>query len=558
VKLNVRARLTALVLISSLGLAACGLTAFLALRDDSIGGRTYERIASTQELLNEVMPTPLDLSDACLLAQDLAWEAGTPRGASLAGDLRARLEEFRQRRAETGKNLPAGVLRSKVEERLLPSADRLAAILGDGVLEAARRGEPARVAEIVRGPLRAAHASHREIIVEVSRLARAENAGMESAALASVRVRMGGLILLWLGVGAVMLVFGLKLSRHITSSLLELRTVSEAMAAGDLSRNASTAGEDEIAELASATNRMRQALSGVVHQLTQKSSSLADASEEMSLVSFQMSTTAEEASLQAASVAASANEVSRSLATVAVAVEEMSASVQEISKNTSEAARVATDAAGEVNTATSTISRLGQSSVAVGNVVHLISKIAEQTNLLALNATIEAARAGESGKGFSVVAHEVKDLARSTALATEEIRVVIQSIQADSREAVNAVSEVRETIQHIMNISNSIATAVDQQFATTSEIGRNLSEAARNASDIGDGISSVAEAAKSTADGSVRTQNAAGALAGMAAELQRITRRFSTESAAGSQDRGQQREAAAPARAPQVSYREAA
>ncbi len=522
-------RLTGLILLSSLGLAACGLTAFLTLRDTSIGGETYERITASESFVADVVPTPLYLVEACVVAQSLAWECATPRSEALVDELHQRLDEFDEHRSTWETGLPPGALRTQVAKRFMPSADRLSRLLRDEVLPAAEKGDAAKVEALVRGPLRLAYARHREAAVEATRLARAEHARMESAALATLRQRTGLLTLMWFLVGGVTLGAGLAFARRIRTSLTALQSGAEAMAAGDLTRVASVPGGDEVAELSKSLDRMRESLHGVVSHLTNKASTLADASEDLSNVSYELSATAEEASHQAGSVASSANEVSRSVATVAVAVEQMNASVQEISKNTNEAARVASGAAGEVQTASTTIARLGQSGMAIGNVVHLISKIAEQTNLLALNATIEAARAGDAGKGFSVVAHEVKDLARSTAQATEEIRVVIQSIQTDTREAVNAVNQIRATIQHIKDISNSIASAVDEQLATTSEIGRNLSEAARGASDIGEGITSVAQAAKSTAAGSARTQNAAGELAGMAAELQRLTRRFTTD-----------------------------
>ena len=529
--LTIRRSLSGLILLSAVGLAACGLTAFLTLRDASIGGTVYERISDAQSFLVDVAPPPLYLVDATVLAEELADAVGTDRAPAIADNLRARLDEFGEHRALWEKDLPPGALRSAVENRFMPTATRLATLLREDLLPAAERGDAARVAALVRGPVRTAYLRHREAAVEASQIARAEHARIESVALGTLRQRMGVLVMLWLVVGGVTLAAGVWLAGRISGSLAQLKLVAESMAAGDLTRRAQVRSGDEIGVLGMTLEQMRESLNGVVSHLTQRSSGLANASEDLSNVSYELSSTAEEASIQAGQVAATANEVSRSVATVAVAVEEMSASVQEISKNTGEAARVATGAAGEVQTATSTISRLGESSAAIGNVVHLISKIAEQTNLLALNATIEAARAGEAGKGFSVVAHEVKELARSTAQATEEIRVVIESIQGDTREAVNAVAQIRDTIQHIKNISNSIASAVDEQLATTSEIGRNLSEAARGASDIGEGISGVAQSAKSTAASSSRTQNAAGELAAMAAELQRITRRFKTDSA---------------------------
>ena len=129
------------------------------------------------------------------------------------------------------------------------------------------------------------------------------------------------------------------------------------------------------------------------------------------------------------------------------------------------------------------MSSLGESGSRIGGVVKLITSIAEQTNLLALNATIEAARAGEVGKGFAVVANEVKELAKETARATEDISGKINAIQQDTANAVRAISEVQATIKHINDIQSAIASAVEEQSATTREIGRNVTEAARGTAD---------------------------------------------------------------------------
>ncbi|WP_344861507.1 methyl-accepting chemotaxis protein [Planomonospora alba] len=143
-----------------------------------------------------------------------------------------------------------------------------------------------------------------------------------------------------------------------------------------------------------------------------------------------------------------------------------------------EAARVATTAAREADEANTTIERLGEASNEIGNVVKMITAIAEQTNLLVLNATIEAARAGESGKGFAVVAGEVKDLAQQTGRATDDIGGRVQAIQAGTAVAVGAISAVGSVIERVNEYQASIAETVEEQSATTTEISRNIAEAA--------------------------------------------------------------------------------
>jgi methyl-accepting chemotaxis protein len=172
------------------------------------------------------------------------------------------------------------------------------------------------------------------------------------------------------------------------------------------------------------------------------------------------------------------------------------------------------------------VAKLGESSGEVGQVIKVITSIAQQTNLLALNATIEAARAGEAGKGFAVVANEVKELAKETAKATEDISRKIEAIQGDTKGAVEAIGQITSIINQLNDISNTIASAVEEQTATTNEIARNVQEGAKGGSQVTENIVAVATAAKSTTEGASNTQTAAQELARMAAELQRLVGQF--------------------------------
>ncbi|MCW2566129.1 MAG: chemotaxis sensory transducer, partial [Mycobacterium sp.] len=180
------------------------------------------------------------------------------------------------------------------------------------------------------------------------------------------------------------------------------------------------------------------------------------------------------------------------------------------------------DAAFEAYTADT----MTQSSTEIADVVKLITSIAEQTNLLALNATIEAARAGEAGKGFAVVATEVKELAQETARATEDIARRVQAIQGDTAGAVEAIAEISTIIGRINDYQLTIASAVEEQSATTNEMNRNVAEAATGAEEIAQNITGVASAAEVTTEGVAQSQQAVGELARMSSELQSAVSRF--------------------------------
>ncbi len=177
-----------------------------------------------------------------------------------------------------------------------------------------------------------------------------------------------------------------------------------------------------------------------------------------------------------------------------------------------------------------TVTKLGESSAEIGQVIKVITSIAQQTNLLALNATIEAARAGEAGKGFAVVANEVKELAKQTAKATEDISQRIGAIQADAKSAVDAIRMISEIVGQVNDIAGTIATAVEEQSATTSEMSRNVSEAAKGSGEVARYITSVATAAQSTSAGASDSQRAAQQLARMSTELRALVGQFKINS----------------------------
>lgn len=186
-------------------------------------------------------------------------------------------------------------------------------------------------------------------------------------------------------------------------------------------------------------------------------------------------------------------DVVSNIQTVAIATEEMSANINEILQAVTNASRVAGKAVESAKEASDTILKLGDSGIAIGKVINVITSIAQQTRLLALNATIEAARAGEAGKGFAVVATEVKELAKETAQATEDIRQKIEAIQLDTKNAVNAISEIKKIIDQIHDIQGLIANSVEEQSVTTNDIAKNMSDAASGSSNISTGIENVSK-----------------------------------------------------------------
>nr|WP_235928420.1 methyl-accepting chemotaxis protein [Goekera deserti] len=337
--------------------------------------------------------------------------------------------------------------------------------------------------------------------------------------------RTTAIVALLVGV-AVAAGLGLLVARGISNSLNRVRATTDALAAGDLTATAGLTTDDELGRMGRSLDDAMASLRTVMAAVVASAEAVAASSEELSASASQISASAEETSAQSGVVSAAAEEVSRNVGTVSAGAEEMGASIREISQNANEAARVAASAVAEAQTTNATVLKLGESSKEIGAVVKLITSIAEQTNLLALNATIEAARAGEAGKGFAVVANEVKELAQETAKATEEISRRVVAIQGDTTGAAEAIGRISEIIGSINDYQLTIASAVEEQTATTQEMARSVQEASAGTGEIAQNIVGVSSAAESTTQALTQTRVAVDELSRMASDLRGSVARF--------------------------------
>ncbi|HMK81080.1 MAG TPA: methyl-accepting chemotaxis protein [Xanthobacteraceae bacterium] len=288
------------------------------------------------------------------------------------------------------------------------------------------------------------------------------------------------------------------------------------------------------AEQAEAERRMAAQRKADMHRLADEFQAavgnivetVSSASTELEAAAGTLSKTAEVTQGLSGTVAAASEQASANVQSVASATEEMTSSVNEISRQVQESAKIAGDAVKQAQQTDGRINQLSQAAGRIGDVVKLITAIAEQTNLLALNATIEAARAGEAGRGFAVVASEVKALAAQTGKATEEIGTQIAGMQAATQESVTAIKEIGGTIGRISQIASTIAAAVEEQGAATQEIARNVGEAAKGTAQVASNITDVNRGAGETGAASAQVLASAQSLSSESNHLKVEVDRF--------------------------------
>jgi methyl-accepting chemotaxis protein len=385
----------------------------------------------------------------------------------------------------------------------------------------------------------------------------------EVAAAAAVReseaeIRQGRIILICLALVSLVtaLVIGwFYVSRGVVRRLVRLQNSMKCIAAGDLGTEIATSGSDEIAEMAEAlqvfkgnmleSNRLRAERSetekqaraqrraemqkladefeAAVGEIVQTVSS---ASSELEASATSLTRTAEETQQLSGMVESASGEASSNVRSVAAATDEMTASIAEISRQVQESNRITGEAVSQAEVTDQRINELSKAALRIGDVVNLITTIAEQTNLLALNATIEAARAGDSGRGFAIVAQEVKALAAQTANATQEISSQIAGMQVATQDSVVAIKQIGTTISRISEIAATIATSVEQQGGATQEISRNVEQAAQGTAEVANNIVDVNKGARETGSASAKVLSSAQSLSGESNRLKLEVAKF--------------------------------
>jgi methyl-accepting chemotaxis protein len=524
---SVRVKVLAPVALAAAGIAVVSVSGLVAL--GAASSRTHAMYAHTTVPLNDLVTLRDMEGDSRVAVRDVVIaQPGTAQNDVVAG------------MQETDTALDAalaayvahhGTLDAKRTALLQQARSGIASFrqIRDNQLEPlAKSGDTSAAAALLAdgGALAKANSEFGEALDSLTALEAADGERTQAAEASAQTGQRNIILAVSIGVVVIAVLAGLLVAGAVVRPLRRVRGVLVALADGDLTGDPQVSSRDEVGQMSSALVSANESLRRTVASIVDSAGTLGHAATELSGSTEDIARRVSDSASQAAVVAGAADSASNSISTVTAGASEMNAAISEIARRSEQAALVANDAVDVVTGTSATVAELGRSSADIEQVLKVITSIAAQTNLLALNATIEAARAGDAGKGFAVVAGEVKELAQQTATATEDIAGRIAAIQSTSAEATTAIARIGEVIREINDHQGAIAAAVEEQTATTSEIGRSMAEAAGSSAQVAATIGTVAEAARATESDIVGSQSAISTVTRLSGDLQETVRRF--------------------------------
>ncbi|MFO0772937.1 MAG: HAMP domain-containing methyl-accepting chemotaxis protein [Nitrospiraceae bacterium] len=535
-KLSVRYKLMLLMGLFVVGFGAFALVGLNTLEELKVTGPIYRHIVEGKDLAADVLPPPLFVVSGNVTVLEALSETKLEEQKAHLKQLQKVRREFEDRASWWEGRLPEGQIRGLVLDRVIPSGREYLEMAEHQFMVLVLSGDGNKAKAMHETTLLPLMRKHRQYVDEVTMMIEAKTKQVESEAVRAAKDRVRFLLII--ACGAVILVFtvGFIIVAAIVRPLGMLsNTMSMLASSWDLTLRAPVNGEDEVSKACIAFNQVATKLQNSLTAVSAATISLAAASEQLSTNAEQLARESKQQSEQAVHASAEAEQMSATAAHVSRSAQGIATQAQSAVTAAMQGNDIVTHSVASMSQLGDTIRmsaehihQLGERSEQIGQIVRIIEDIADQTNLLALNATIEAARAGEQGRGFAVVADEVRKLAERTTKATREISDTIRTIQDDTGQAVTAMkratgethsgtelaqaagqrlSLIVASVKAVTDMIQQIVGSIDEQSSAAQKIAHNVEGLAKRNER---GLSQIWEATDSLARMSTDLQTVVG------------------------------------------------